>query len=61
MISEFINYGERDTPLPPELTPEQIKEQEEADRIDREERDAWNRRLLAGEFDFKEQEPPKGF
>jgi hypothetical protein len=68
LIAEFISFMRPDgviVPTEKELNPEEIEAkriaQEEADRIYLADRDAFNQRLLNGEFEPKEETYPNGF
>ena len=64
-ISEFIGfiqkYREDYIPEKSEPTSEEIEAKKERDRLWQETTDAFNQKLLNGDFEYKEPEPPEEF
>jgi len=54
-ISEMERIIPEPKPIDPKILAEEKKVQAEKERLEKEKQDDWNRRMLAGEFESKEQ------
>jgi len=54
-ISELEQIVPPEKPIDPKIIAEERRIQEEKDRLDKEKQDDWNRRMLNGEFESKEE------
>ena len=60
-ISELEQILPAEKPIDPKIIAEEKRIKAEKERLDKEKQDDWNRRMLAGEFEPKEDNFPGGF